>query len=214
VEARHVPAWLWPLVALVAAALIATALWLWARRRTRGRAAPEPVTHEAPPQAASRLAEPAEANVAAPPQAPRPWASADPRTFDTLPRHELFEIANALGIENTVLMSRAELIEALRPSGPPTAIAAPKVSDAALARYAAAYVAACRSGDRAPIAALGAIVPPTTEDAAAYSKRMVAEARRRGLLTRPGRGRSGGELTARSWRLLHELADDQQSSTP
>ena len=42
------------------------------------------------------------------------------------------------------------------------------------------------------MAAVRAIVPPTTKDPAAYAKRIIAEARRRGLLTSHGRGKAQG----------------------
>ena len=55
------------------------------------------------------------------------------------------------------------------------------------------------------MAAVRAIVPPGTEDPAAYAKRIIAAARRRGLLTSHGRGtaRGGHAEGARS----HELRD-------
>jgi hypothetical protein len=45
-------------------------------------------------------------------------------------------------------------------------------------------------------------VPPATQDPAAYAKRVIAEARRRGLLTSHGRGRAQGELTPKALDLL------------
>ena len=59
-------------------------------------------------------------------------------------------------------------------------------------RCAPTYAAASQGGDRAPMAAVRAIVPPTTKDPAAYAKRIIAEARRRGLLTSHGRGKAQG----------------------
>jgi len=120
-------------------------------------------------------------------------------------------MANVLGIRNTVLMSREELIEALRPTGPVAGTPPSAASDLELARYAATYAAACRSGNPAPILAVSAVAP-TTEDPAGYSKRLIAEARRRGLLTSYGGGKPGGELTAQSKILLRRECDDAQST--
>src|SRR5436305_9066826 len=114
-----------------------------------------------------------------------PGPSVPPRTLDTLSRAELFAMANDLGYENTILMSREELIRLLSARTPATGIASPRVSDRALLRYAAAYAAACRERDSHPIRAVTALVSPTTDDPIAYSYRMVAEARRRDLLTCP-----------------------------
>ena len=72
----------------------------------------------------------------------------------------------------------------------------------AILHCAAAYAAASQRGDRAPMAAVRAIVPPATKDPAAYAKRIIAEARRRGLLTSHGRGKAGGELTPKALDLM------------
>lgn len=210
---RRVPTWLWPLIAVVALALISAPLALWTRRRAAGRSSPQPVIRDGPPPPAPAAAEPVLASASTPPQEKHPWKAAGPRSLETLPRHELFEVANALGIENTVVMSREELVQALRPRGPLTGRAPAEASDVEVARYAATYAAACRAGNPAPVIAVTAIVPPTTEDPAAYSKRMIAEARRRGLLTSHGRGKPGGQLTARSKRLLRQSARDHPQSS-
>ncbi len=211
-ESRRVPTWLWALIAVAAVVLISAACWLWARRRAAGRSSPRVVIPDRPRPPARVPAEPVQASASTPPDEKHPWRSAGPRSLETLPRRELFDIANALGIENTVLMSREELIEALRPSGPVTSTTAAKASDLEVARHAAMYVAACRAGNPAPIIAVSATVSPTTEDPAGYSKRMVAEARRRGLLTSDGRGKPGGQLTARSKILLRQAVPGQPES--
>jgi hypothetical protein len=69
--------------------------------------------------------------------------------------------------------------------------------------YAAAYADASQRGAPVPMAAVRAIVPPLTQDPAGYAKRMIAEARRRDLLTSYGRGRAGGELTPRALELMN-----------
>ena len=48
------------------------------------------------------------------------------------------------------------------------------------------------------MAAVRAIAPPGTKDPAAYAKRIIAEARRRDLLTSHGRGTARGELTPKA----------------
>ena len=74
--------------------------------------------------------------------------------------------------------------------------------DEAILRYAAAYARASERGDRAPLAAVRAIVPAITENPAGYAKRMIAEARRRDLLTSHGRGQARGELTPKALELM------------
>jgi hypothetical protein len=208
---RHVPSWVWALIAGTAAGLVATIAWL--RRSRRSRSAPaRPVISSRPlppPRTRANTVQPD----AAVPTEKHPWLSGGPRTLDTLPRAELFAMANALGIENTILMSREELIEALSPRRPVAGAASSAASDRELVRYAAAYAAACREGNPAPILAVTAIVPPTTNEPAAYSKRMVAEARRRGLLTSHGRGKPGGELTAQAKALLGDSAPQSPQSS-
>jgi hypothetical protein len=142
-----------------------------------------------------------------------PGPSVQPRTLDPLSRAELFAMANDLGFENTVLMSREELITLLSPRTPATGTASPRVSDRALLRYAAAYAAACHEGDPHPIRAVTALVSPTTDDPIAYSYRMIAEARRRDLLTCPGPGTAGDELTARAKALMEESAPEGRPSS-
>jgi hypothetical protein len=89
-----------------------------------------------------------------------------------------------------------------------TGSAYPRVSERALLRYAAAYAEACREGDPDPIQAVTELVSPTTDDPVGYSRRMVAEARRRDLLTGPGRGGAGDELTAQARKLLGDIASE------
>lgn len=228
-RSSRIPGWLSPLIVAVVLGLGAAAFWLSRRRRGTGRPVVRPVAQEQaavtighrgtdvvpdalpprsmrPPLGPARPTEPS----VAPPQEAHPWTSGEPRSLETLPRRELFEIANALGIEDTILMSRQELLEALRPSRPPIAGTAAEASNLELARYAAAYAAACRSSNPDPILAVSAIAPPTAEDPARYSKEMVAEARRRGLLTGNGGGEPRGELTARSKILLRQWARDHR----
>lgn len=112
-------------------------------------------------------------------------------------------MANALAIEETMLMSRGELIEALHLTETIAAMAAAEASDLELARYAATYAAAWRSGNPEPLLAVSTIAPPTTENRVGYSKQMIAEARRRGLLRTYG-GAKPDELTARSTILLRQ----------
>jgi len=94
--------------------------------------------------------------------------------------------------------ARRELMDVR--AGPPTRPAPTR--DEAILRYAAAYAAASERGERAPLAAVRAIVPPATADPAAFAKRVIAEARRRDLLTSHGRGRPGGELTPKALDLM------------
>jgi hypothetical protein len=53
------------------------------------------------------------------------------------------------------------------------------------------------------MAAVRAIVPPLTQDRARYAKRIIAEARRRDLLTSHGRGKARGELTPKALELMN-----------
>ena len=94
--------------------------------------------------------------------------------------------------------ARRELMDVR--AGPPTRPAPTR--DEAILRYAAAYAAASERGERAPLAAVRAIAPPATADPAAFAKRVIAEARRRDLLTSHGRGRPGGELTPKALDLM------------
>jgi hypothetical protein len=80
--------------------------------------------------------------------------------------------------------------------------------DEAFLRYAAAYADASERGDPAPMAAVRAVVPPVTKDPAGYAKRMIAEARRRDLLTSHGRGRARGELTPKALDLMQRSSSD------
>jgi hypothetical protein len=77
---------------------------------------------------------------------------------------------------------------------------------------AAVYAEASTRGDRAPMAAVRASIPPSTPDAAALAKRLIAQARRRGLLTSHGRGNARGELTPKALELL--LASPTHGSEP
>jgi Rho termination factor-like protein len=227
-EGRRTTPWVWPLIGMVVLVLVSAAFSLLRPRYGAGQGVARsdipdrPAPPRRPADARTNVAAPQGTNVAAPqgtnvaaPQKKHPWMSGGPRRLETLPRRELFEMANALGIENTVRMSREELIRALRPKAPVAGKAAADASDLELVRFAAAYTAACRSGNPAPIVAASAIAPPTTEDPARYSKQMIAEARRRGLLTSNGGRKPGGELTARSKILLRQWArDHSQSSRP
>ena len=211
-EGRRTAPWVWPLVGVVVLVLVSAAFWLLRPRHGTGQGVVRSDIRDRP--APTRRPADARTDVAAP-QEKHPWMSGGPRRLETLPRRELFEIANALGIEDTILMSREELIKALRPKGPVAGKAAADASDLELVRFAATYAAACRSGNPAPILAASVIAPPTTEDPARYSKQMIAEARRRGLLTSNGGRKPGGELTARSKILLRQWArDHRQSSRP
>ena len=114
---------------------------------------------------------------------------------------------------NTRVIARQELIEPLRsarrelidaqPDRPARSTA---TRDETIVRYAAAYAAASQRGDRAPMAAVRAIVPPTTKDPAGYAKRIIAEARRRDLLTSHGRGKAQGELTPKALDLMERTS--------
>jgi hypothetical protein len=208
---RRVPPWVWPLMVVPVLAVASAALWLSRRRRGTGEPEVRPVTREQPPPPSPMRAEPIEASVATP-QETHPWKSGGPRSLETLPRRDLFEIANVLGIQDAVLMSREELIEALRSRGPVAGTPPSAASDLELARYAAAYTAACRSGNPAPILVVSAVAAPMTEDPAGYSKRLIAEAQRRGLLTSCGGGKPGGELTAQSKSLLRKARDHPPST--
>jgi hypothetical protein len=106
--------------------------------------------------------------------------------------------------------SREESIDPDRPATPDVVEARPARSTSLTARpdkvilwYAAAYADASQRGDPVPMAAVRAIVPPLTQDPAGYAKRMIAEARRRDLLTSHGRGRARGELTPRALELMN-----------
>ena len=216
-ESQHTPWWPWAVIAGAAAVLVATIAWLDPRRRSRRAASlggpARPVVASRPLSRARTLAVPAQPAGSAPPEK-HPWLSAVPRTVNTLPRADLFAMANALGVANTLFMSREELVEVLSLSGR-AAGAAPLASDQELVPYAAAYAAAARSGNPAPILAATALVPPTTDEPAAHVERMVAEARHRGLLTSHGPGKPGGELTARARALLRDPAlQCRQSSRP
>jgi hypothetical protein len=94
--------------------------------------------------------------------------------------------------------ARRELIDA-QPAPPPRP--AP-TRDETIVAYAAAYAAASARGDRAPMAAVRALVPATVADPAAFAKRVIAEARRRDLLTSHGRGHARGELTPKALALV------------
>jgi hypothetical protein len=120
------------------------------------------------------------------------------------------ELGMAVGDQATLFGQSEGRGSHVTPRGPAAGSASSEVSDRALVRYAAAYAEACREGNPAPILAVTALVPPTTDDAA-YSRRMIAEARRRDLLTSPGRGERGGELTVRGKALL---ADSAPASPP
>ena len=80
--------------------------------------------------------------------------------------------------------------------------------------YAAAYADASQRGAPVPMAAVRAIVPPLTQDPAGYAKRMIAEARRRDLLTSHGRGRAGGELTPKALELLNRSTANRTHPAP
>jgi hypothetical protein len=199
------PWWAWPVMAAVGG-VIALAI----AARSPGAASPSPDLSGVPPPSGNTRRPPVQPVPAgAPPE--HPWSSDVPRILETLPRKELLAIANALGVENTVRRSHEELIDLLSPRRS-AATSASEGLDRALARYAATYAAACREGNPAPILAVSALVSPATADAAAHSKRMIAEARRRGLLTSAGRGKQGGELTPRGKALLQESASESPPS--
>jgi hypothetical protein len=88
-----------------------------------------------------------------------------------------------------------------RPSGvQPTALSTKP--DQIILAYASAYAAAWQRGDSDPMAAVVGIIPPTTPDPATYASEVVAEARRRHLLTGPPSDVEV-KLSARALRLLH-----------
>lgn len=123
------------------------------------------------------------------PIAVRRRGSRPPRVAHVMPREDLTEPLRS---------ARRELIDA-RPA-PPTRPTPTR--EETIVRYAAAYAAASQRGERAPMAAVRAIVPPGTKDPAAYAKRIIAEARRRDLLTSHGRGTARGELTPKALDLM------------
>jgi hypothetical protein len=188
------PSWL---IALIATAgVLAIAILAWRRHPPlSARDRPTPSTAPTPPAT----------------ETAHPWTSGGTRTVETLPRAELFAMANTLGIPNTVAMSRDELIDVVRRRTREIGTESSEASDRELVHYAAVYAAACRAGNPAPILAVTEAVSPTTEEPGAYSSHMVAEARRRGLLTRHGAGKPGGELTARAKALLSEAESDTRA---
>ena len=210
-DSPHISWWPWPAIASAAGVLLAAIAALGRRRRSRRPAAP-PGDGGVVPRPARTDANPVQP-AASPPPVEHPRLSRQPHMLDTLPRAELFEMANALGFENTVLMSREDLIDLLSPRAAAAGTTSSGVSDRALARYAAAYAAACREGNPAPILAVTALVSPTTDDPTGHSKRMIAEARRRDLLTSLGPGKPGGELTARAKALLENSAPESPPSS-
>ncbi len=114
---------------------------------------------------------------------------------------------------NTRVIAGQELIDPLRSARRELIDAQPDrrtrstaTRDETIVRYAAAYAAASQRGDRAPMAAVRAIVPPTTKDPAGYAKRIIAEARRRDLLTSHGRGKAQGELTPKALDLMERTS--------
>lgn len=123
---------------------------------------------------------------------------------------------------NSKVMAREKLIDPLRSArrelidpqpARPTHSSATR--EEAILRCAATYAAASQRGDRAPMAAVRAIVPPTTKDPAACAKRIIAEARRRGLLTSHGRGKAQGELTPKALDLMERAGDEaDRDSSP
>jgi hypothetical protein len=122
---------------------------------------------------------------------------------------------------NIRVTAREELIDPLRSarrelidSQPARPTRSTATLEEAILRCAATYAAASQRGDRAPMAAVRAIVPPTTKDPAAYAKRTIAEARRRGLLTSHGRGKAQGELTPKALDLMERAGGgaDRESS--
>ena len=129
--------------------------------------------------------------------------------LEALPRKELFEMARARRTFEVYWMSREDLVEALMPAkrelteSHPTRSARPTATpDEEILPFAAAYADASQRGDSAPMAAVRAIVPPITTEPAGYARRMIAQARRRGLLTSHGRGKACGELTAKALKLM------------
>jgi len=115
-----------------------------------------------------------------------------------------------LRLADSPARSREESIDADLPATPDVVEARPARSTHPTARpdevillhYAAAYADASQRG-APPMAAVRAIVSPLTQDPAGYAKRIIAEARRRDLLTSHGRGRAGGELTPRALELMN-----------
>lgn len=86
----------------------------------------------------------------------------------------------------------------------------PPADDEEILRYARAYAEAFQRGDRAPMAAVVAIVPLNSRNPDAYAKKAIHQARHeRGLLTSYGQGKAGGELTPKAKALLKKLADRQ-----
>ena len=200
-ESSRFPPWAWALIAVAAVLLAAAVFWL--------RYPPRP-------KAARPLDGPSDQAVDVTPAPPRqhPWTSSgEPRTLDTLPRAELFAMANALGIEHTVSMSRWDLVMALRPVDATASARASEASEHELVRYAAMYSAACHAGNPVPMEAVTAALPPTVTEPVVYSRQVISEARRRGLLASPAEGRPGGELTARAKALLPDQAGYGRTST-
>ena len=74
--------------------------------------------------------------------------------------------------------------------------------DAEVMRFVVAWDEACKRGDRNPTAALEKIAPKGSKNPTAYANMMKRKARERGLLTSPGQGRTGGELTPKARALL------------
>jgi hypothetical protein len=146
-----------------------------------------------------------------PPNHPLTFPSRD--QLEALPRKELFEMARARRTSNIYWMSREELVEALTPAKrevteshstrPARRTATP---DEDILPFAAAYAYASQRGDSAPMAAVRAIVPPITTEPAVYARRMIAQARRRGLLTSHGRGKARGQLTPKALKLMEHSA--------
>lgn len=115
--------------------------------------------------------------------------------------------------------ARAELMDAITDSRPrrdpalrvrPTAVSTKP--DQTILVYASAYAAACRRGDPAPMAAVAAMVPPTTPDPDGYASQAIAEARHRGLLTDGKSGTEETTLSARALQLLHGSAGPPRDS--
>jgi hypothetical protein len=109
--------------------------------------------------------------------------------------------------------SREGSIDADPPATPDVVEARPARStrptarpDETILRYAAAYADASQRGNPAPLEAVRAIVPPLTQDPAGYAKRVIADARRRDLLTSHGRGKARGELTPKALELMKHSA--------
>jgi hypothetical protein len=210
------PPWGWALLTGAAAMLVAITIWMPYLPRSKNAAtrrdnpAGQVTGAESPPPKYHPSASGEPRSLDTPKQ--HPWASGEPRTLDTLPRAELFAMGKALGIRDAILMSREELITALRRREPMLEIASSDASDHELARYAALYAAACRAGNPAPILAVTETLPPTIDEPATHASQIVAEARRRGLLTSHDPGKPGrGELTGRARQLL---LDPTRTSPP